>query len=93
MATSTATFFRQLGSTMGVAVLGTMFAASMSRRLAELAAAEVDHVVAMKEALTASVRLVFQLGVVIAIVGFAVTLPLPQLPLRRSNAPAPRPAE
>ncbi|MCP3136982.1 MDR family MFS transporter [Pyxidicoccus xibeiensis] len=34
VATSAATFFRQLGMTMGVALLGTVFAATLSRELA-----------------------------------------------------------
>ena len=88
VATSTATFFRSMGGSVGLAVFGTVFAASLSAHLAHELGAGVAHALAMKEALTAAIRLVFGLGIVIAALGFLVTLPLPQLPLRRSNAPA-----
>jgi EmrB/QacA subfamily drug resistance transporter len=83
VATATATFSRSLGGSVGLAIVGTAFAATMSSQL--------GHAVAMKEALTAGVRLVFVLGLVFAAIGFLVTIPLPELPLRRTHG-APPPA-
>jgi EmrB/QacA subfamily drug resistance transporter len=58
------------------------------------ALATVDRVeAALKQALTTAIRQVYQIGVVIVLLGLAVTLFIPELPLRRSNAPAPAVAD
>ncbi|RIH81111.1 hypothetical protein Mterra_03394 [Calidithermus terrae] len=48
---------------------------------------------ALEQALTTAIRQVYQIGVVIVLLGLAVTLFIPELPLRRSNAPAPAAAD
>ncbi|WP_027892850.1 MDR family MFS transporter [Calidithermus chliarophilus] len=58
------------------------------------ALATVDRVeAALKQALTTAIRQVYQIGIVIVLLGLAVTLFIPELPLRRSNAPAPAAAD
>jgi len=78
VATSSATFFRQMGSTMGVAVLGTVFATEL--------ATEIHEGVAMNEAFTRAISEIYRIGILIAALGFLVTLKLPELPLRKSTA-------
>lgn len=79
VATSSATFFRQMGSTMGVAVMGTVFASSL--------AAELHQGMAMKEAFTHAISEIYRIGIVIAALGFLVTLKLPEVPLRKTLGP------
>ncbi len=164
VATSTATFFRSMGSTLGIAVVGTVFATvlagQMTARLeslthelppavralldsggsargsneegvtamqfnreavrqrvsetfaqrraaaggdegtrAALDAAErgaleaVDRVDgAVKSAFTVAVRTIYQLAILIGVLGFTLTLFLPERPLRKSNREEPAPA-
>ena len=176
VATSSATFFRQMGSTLGVALLGTVFggslassmathmteatrnvpaefrrqfspqgageataggegagpgrpsfdAAAMKARIAEdfakrreelapaaragdwsaqgqmqglehaqrAAEANVDKVaLAFKEAFTEAIESIYRITLLIAALGLLVLLALPELPLRKSNAPTPAPLE
>ncbi|WP_233262234.1 MDR family MFS transporter [Vitiosangium sp. GDMCC 1.1324] len=167
VATSTVTFFRQMGSTIGVAVLGTVFAATLSssvtegmaRATANLppevrerlqvsgtggsggegvesgqafpakqleadlrnrfaarerdvearlegparteamsqlqaeetrvmdAVAEVEQ--AQKEGFTRAISAIYRLAILVSVLGFMLTLFIPERPLRRTNAPLP----
>jgi EmrB/QacA subfamily drug resistance transporter len=84
VATSTATFFRQMGATIGVALQGTVFAAAMARGAAERAAGGLEPV-ELKEVFAAAISDVYRVATLIAIVAFLVTARLPELPLRKSN--------
>ncbi|XXF78251.1 MDR family MFS transporter [Myxococcaceae bacterium GXIMD 01537] len=158
--TAAITFFRQLGVTVGVTVLGTVFAATLTRELASrvppaaadlpstvraqvlpangggpptaegaplgalfeaqeaqeqlrasfdaerrapgadrarldaeeqraLAAVDrVDH--AIKQSFTRAISVLYRVCVLIALVSFLLTLPLPEKPLRRTHGPAPQ---
>ncbi|MFY0570981.1 MDR family MFS transporter [Archangium lansingense] len=172
VATSSATFFRQMGSTIGVALMGTVFGVALSssmathmseatrdvpvefrrqllpqqaaggqvseeggpsersfdaaaikariaegfekqrealapaaqagepaakERLAGLAQAQqaaeatVDKVaLAFKEAFSEAIRDIYRITMLIALLALLVTLALPELPLRKTNAPAPQ---
>jgi EmrB/QacA subfamily drug resistance transporter len=152
VATAAATFFRQMGTTIGIAIIGTIFATSFAGALqrempkpeemppqmrammekkgggggeggarvafdakaikakadqgiemapmpdfakaqakenAHAAIDKVDH--AFKTAFTNSLINVFWVSLVIAIVGFLITIFLPSLPLRTGGGPRPAP--
>jgi EmrB/QacA subfamily drug resistance transporter len=72
VATASATFFRQMGATVGVAVLGTVFASSLGD--------------AGREAFAAATRNVYLVSVAMVVLAGALTAAIPELPLRRSNA-------
>jgi hypothetical protein len=74
VATAAATFFRQMGSTIGIAVVGTVFAMSLA---SGMHAAQPPA-----QAYTDAVIAVFRVSLAIAATGFAITLFLPALPLR-----------
>jgi purine-cytosine permease-like protein len=76
VATSAATFFRQIGSTVGVAIVGTVFAATLTRGL--------RAGIAGKQAFTLAISRVYLIALVLAALGFLITLVLPSLPLRRT---------
>ncbi len=94
VAMATAAFFRQMGSTMGVALLGTVFASTLAAGLHDRSASAPPELLAlfqghpesqaMKEALTEAVSRIYRIGMVLAMLGFLVTLQLPELPLRRT---------
>jgi len=75
VATSAATFFRQMGATVGVALQGTVFAAALAHGASD----------GLREAFTVATRDVFYLAAAIAVIGFVLTMRLPELPLRKSN--------
>jgi EmrB/QacA subfamily drug resistance transporter len=72
VATASATFFRQMGGTVGVAVLGTVFASALG---------DGGH-----QAFAAATRDVYLVSVAIVLLAAALTAVMPELPLRRSNA-------
>jgi EmrB/QacA subfamily drug resistance transporter len=79
VATASATFFRQMGATVGVAVLGTVFASS-------LGGPGQGAGDAGREAFAAATRNVYLVSVGIVVLAAALTAAIPELPLRRSNA-------
>jgi hypothetical protein len=167
VATASVTFFRQMGSTIGVALLGTVFASTLSTELSTRTArataglppevrehlqlqgtggsgekgarvgqtlpsdqlerslrsgfaareqqvrtelrgadrtealtqlkAEEQHAVAavgeleaaLKDGFTRAISAIYRIAIFISVVGFLLTLFLPELPLRRTNAPLP----
>ncbi|PNY79875.1 DHA2 family efflux MFS transporter permease subunit [Deinococcus koreensis] len=82
VATSSVGFFQQLGGSAGLAVLGAVFAASLSANLPDL---PTDGA-AVREAYTSAVSTVFRLGALIVVLGAAVTVFLPGRPLRAGAA-------
>ncbi|HUI71009.1 MAG TPA: MDR family MFS transporter, partial [Spirochaetia bacterium] len=114
-ATSSSQFFRQIGSTIGVAVFGTVMATTLSAEIprflpAGMHSSGMDSVKvsigqlqsgslggvaasmnaevtgALKLALTAAIERVYLLGLVVVIAGFLVTMFLPELALRKTQA-------
>jgi hypothetical protein len=85
VATAAATFARSMGATVGLAVVGTVFAS----RFAEGMTREP-----FKVAFTEALRAVFLVSLLIAVLAFVVTLFLPALPLRKAAIGArPPPSE
>jgi EmrB/QacA subfamily drug resistance transporter len=76
--TSTVTFSRQIGSTIGLAVLGSAFGSVLHSRMGAGPAA-------FPQAITSATRAVFWVGAVMAGVALLLTFMLPELPLRRTN--------
>ena len=76
--TSTVTFARQIGSTIGLAVLGTVFASTQAR------VSTVDSL-GFQLGITAAIRAVFWVGVVMAVLALLLTITVPDLPLRRGH--------
>ncbi len=89
VATAAATFFRQMGTTIGLAVLGTVFATSFAGAAPHgmPAAGHVDP--AFARAFTGALVDVFWVSLAIAALGLAITIFLPALPLRAAPAGAP----
>jgi EmrB/QacA subfamily drug resistance transporter len=81
-ATGLATFFRQMGGTVGVTLAGAVFAAAFS---AQAASDRVRY--------TAGVRSVYQLAFGLSLVAFALTLLLPSLPLRKTTSSSSSPRQ
>jgi EmrB/QacA subfamily drug resistance transporter len=81
VATAAATFFRQMGTTIGIAIIGTIFATSLATGMR-------GHM-PPKEAYTTALIHVFWVSLAIAAIGLAVTTFLPQLPLRRGPGAGP----
>jgi EmrB/QacA subfamily drug resistance transporter len=75
--TGAATFSRQVGGTIGMAVLMTVFASVFGRALAGGAV--------FAQAMTQGVVAVFWAGAVMAVLALLITLGLPELPLRTTN--------
>jgi EmrB/QacA subfamily drug resistance transporter len=93
VATSTTTFFRQLGSTVGVALAGVVFASTLSSQMRGQTA-QVDRLEhAMKEAFTQATASVYRIAIVVAVLALLLTVLLPERPLRRGPTPAPPPVE
>jgi MFS family permease len=82
VATSTAMFFRQLGATVGLAVLGTVFAAVLS-------GGGPPRAEDVKESFTHAFEVVHQLCTLITLAAFGLTLLMPEVPLRRTREPPP----
>lgn len=103
VATSTVTFARNLGSTLGVAVMGTVFANTLASQTAEqLATLSTQDPEALahasREALTAAVSGIYQVNAGLTVLALIVTLFLPAVVLRErpgaaAKAPMPMPME
>jgi hypothetical protein len=112
VATSTATFFRSVGGSFGVAIFGSVFASRLSDQLATLPAAVTSRLgsgvhldpaqaralppqvhSAFLDAFAHSLHGVFLLGTALAVIPFAMSWVLPEVPLRTSNAPAGAPGD
>jgi EmrB/QacA subfamily drug resistance transporter len=88
VATASATFFRQMGATVGVAVLGTVFANEIGARLVATAArvgANNGVLTGFKDAFSGAIRQVFWVGAGIVALGAVLTFFIPELPLRRTR--------
>jgi EmrB/QacA subfamily drug resistance transporter len=75
IATAATRFFRQLGATAGIAVLGTVFAHTLAARHGP----PLDP-----ETLSLALRSVYAVACAVAAAAFLVTLALPDAPLRRA---------
>jgi EmrB/QacA subfamily drug resistance transporter len=95
VATASATFFRQMGATVGVAMLGTVFANELSAGLVLLthgvaqthgvaAFAPPSVLMGFKEAFSAAIRQVYWVGFGVVGVGMVLTARIPELPLRNT---------
>jgi len=71
--TASATFFRQIGGTVGIAILMTVF-------LTQMASGGHGPLV-----VSDATRAVFKVGVIMAVLGFLQTLRLPEIPLRKTH--------
>lgn len=95
VATSTVTFARQMGTTIGVAVLGAVFALSLAGSGIDVAVSAEGaggvHVLdgAAREVFTTAVARVHQAAMGIAIAALVVTLLLPDAQLRHAERHAP----
>jgi EmrB/QacA subfamily drug resistance transporter len=76
IATASTRFFRQLGATAGIAVLGTVFAHTV--------AAAPPGLPLDPQTLSLALRSVYAVACALAAAAFAVTLALPDTPLRRA---------
>ncbi len=83
VATSMATFSRAMGVTIGLAIIGTVFASTLATRMQ----AGGDPAVAF----TGAIEMVYRVCMGIAVVGLLIILVLPEKPLRRG--PGGPPAE
>jgi MFS family permease len=81
VATASATFFRQMGGTVGVAVFGTVFA----NILATEVGAHLRDPQALRAAFAAATRGVYLVGLGLGAVAILLTTRLPELPLRKTN--------
>jgi len=86
VATSTATFSRQMGMTIGAAILSGVFASTLAAHLHVANGAD-----ALPIAMTAAMQQIFRVCMVISVAALAITVFVPSLPLRRSGAPSPSP--
>jgi EmrB/QacA subfamily drug resistance transporter len=76
--TATVTFSRQIGSTIGLALLGTVFASLQAR-------VTTPGLVGFQLGITSATRGVFWVGAGMAVLAVALTLMVPALPLRRHH--------
>jgi EmrB/QacA subfamily drug resistance transporter len=98
VATSTVTFFRTVGSSVGVALAGALFSSRLSELLGGdaptgLTPEQITHLPAaeyaqLSEAFADAINRVFTYGVPVLLVGFLITWLLREAPLRRAVAPA-----
>ncbi len=102
VATSTVTFFRAVGGSIGVAVAGALFNTRLTdllggaaptgmtpEELGGLAPAEAAQ---MAGAFADAITMVFRYAVPLFVVGFLLTWLLKEIPLRSIKAPAPAPS-
>ncbi len=89
VATSTATFSRQMGATIGLAIASAAFAQAVAGGM-PTGGPPTQHQV--QAALTAGVERMFQVSMGFAVLAFLVTLFLPEVPLRGRGAGGPPPA-
>ena len=81
--TAALTFSRSLGQVIGVAMLGSLFAATLAASLAVHGSGEA----ALAEAVTDATRRLYQVGTVLAVATLLLSLGIPELPLRRGPGP------
>ncbi|MCA9607338.1 MAG: MFS transporter [Myxococcales bacterium] len=86
VATSTVTFSRAMGTTIGLAIMGTVFATTLASRLqAGMAAAHgAARELVARQAFTDAISRVYQVCAALAVAGLVVTLLIPDRPLRRT---------
>jgi EmrB/QacA subfamily drug resistance transporter len=102
VATSTVTFFRTVGSSVGVALFGALFSSRLNDLLAggapdgltpeAIAQLPASQRTAMAGAFAESITMVFRYAVPLLLVGFALTWLLKNMPLRATSASAERDA-
>ncbi len=99
VATASVTFSRALGQVLGVAVMGSIFAAVLGNAAASIgveggmsAVGALAATPAGREAITHGIRLLFLSGFVMAIIGVVVTSRLPNVRLASRSASRPMPA-
>ncbi len=86
MVTASATFFRQIGGTIGISVFGTVFATKLSHGMAAAhAGPQAGLDAGVRLAFSDATVAVFLVAVGVAAAGFLITLKVPELPLRTSN--------
>jgi EmrB/QacA subfamily drug resistance transporter len=87
VATASATFFRQMGATVGVAILGTIFANELGARLVAATHGRVIQLAPndFKEAFSAAIRQVYWVALGVVAVGVVLTSLIPELPLRKTR--------
>src|SRR5262249_18807476 len=82
--TASATFFRQIGGTVGIAVLMTVFLTRLATGLAHVRDLAPDRrQLEMLIVVSDATRAVFQVAVVIVAIAFVQTLRLPEIELRK----------
>jgi hypothetical protein len=96
VATSGATLFRLVGGSLGTALLGAIFSASLSAKLAHITGSRLDvrNLAALSPALrdtyakayASSIDTIFIIAAMIAATGFLLAIILPERPLRRTVA-------
>ena len=96
VATSGATLFRLVGGSLGTALLGAIFSASLRGKLAHIAGSRLDvrNLATLPPAVrdtyanayASSIDTVFILAAIVAASGFLLALVLPERPLRRTVA-------
>ena len=84
VATAAGSFFQQMGSSVGLALIGTIFATTFSDGLiAGMVTTTPD--LAMKQALTDAVAMTYRIGIGLALLGFILTALLPEKRLRSGS--------
>jgi EmrB/QacA subfamily drug resistance transporter len=90
--TASATFFRQIGGTLGIAILMTVFLSRVAawldglhEHVAQLGLTAQAARAATEAAMSDATRAVFLVGAGIAALAFLVTLALPEIPLRKTH--------
>lgn len=101
VATSTVTFFRAVGGSIGVALAGALFNSRLTDLLGgaaptgmtpeELGALAPDEAARMAGAFADAITMVFRYAVPLFVVGFLLTWFLKEIPLRSLKASAPSP--
>ena len=102
VATSTVTFFRAVGGSIGVALAGALFNARLTDLLGgaapsgmtpeELGQLAPDEAARMASAFADAITMVFRYAVPLFVAGFLLTWLLKEIPLRALRASAPAPA-
>jgi MFS family permease len=81
--TASATFFRQIGATLGVAILGTVFANVLASAMtSRLAAGDPE---ALRQAFTIAAESVYRVGLGLVALAMLVTSRIPEVPLRKTQ--------
>jgi hypothetical protein len=82
--TASATFFRQIGGTIGIAGLMTVFLTRMASGFAALGTMHpADRELGAMVVVSDATRAAFQAGVLVVALAFVLTLRLPEIELRR----------